>query len=122
MATGDFRYTPSMFTDIGYLTNKDIEICYLDNTYLHENFNKIPTRQLALEQLIELINKRKSEAKSSESQNPIFLLKFKLLGKEELLIDLFEYFQVPIVVALARYQRYIKVLDLKPSMFATGGV
>ncbi len=108
-----------MFID-SPLTGKEIEICYFDNTYLHEKFNKtIPSRETAIKDLLNLITKRQLEA--SKLQVPddlIFLLKFKLLGKEKILIDLYNFFKVPIVVALPRYKRYTEVLLMKPEMFS----
>ncbi len=119
LATGDFRYTPSMFTDTA-LKGKEIEICYLDNTYLHEKFDKtIPPRKAAIKELIQLITKHRIEASKLEVPvELIFLIKLKLLGKEDILVDLYNFFKVPIVVAAPRYKRYTETLLISPKTFS----
>ena len=42
LATGDFRYTHTMFVDTPLAAAAEIETCYLDNTYLHPMFADLP--------------------------------------------------------------------------------
>lgn len=104
-----------MFTD-GPLADKtrELEICYLDNTYLHECFEKIPSRAAALKEIIDYI-----ELSRSKNDKIIFYIKMKLLGKEELVTELYNHFHVPMVVASPRYNRYTNVLGLDSDMFLT---
>lgn len=116
VATGDFRYTPSMFIDSPLLNEKAIEICYLDNTYLHKSFENIPTRDQALSEIIKHIE---SLRLLRPSEIHVFNIKLRLLGKEELIVNLYKHFKVPIVCAEPRYNRYTKVLNLESNMLQT---
>lgn len=104
-----------MFTD-GPLADKtrEYEICYLDNTYLHESFEKIPSRADACKEIIDCI-----KIARSKNDKTIFFIKMKLLGKEELVVELYNQFHVPLVVASPRYDRYTNVLGLDSGMFVT---
>lgn len=109
LATGDFRYTPSMLSSINLLENQ-IDICYLDNTYFNPVFSKAPSRDEALRQIIFLIDQHRSESL-------LFKLLLKNLGKERLLIDLVEYYRIPIVVSRKRFERLTKILEIDKKYF-----
>lgn len=111
MATGDFRYDPSMFIDTP-LKNKEVDICYIDNTYFNPLFANIPTRNEALNKIISIIEEKRQK-------DTLFKLHLKILGKENLLVDLAEYFNLPIVVSQERYVRYTNVLGLNSNYFTT---
>jgi len=113
LATGDFRYSPSMFVDSPLSNQKEIELCYLDNTYLHEYYAAIPTREEAFKEMVKIIETKRADI------NSICLLKLKYLGKENLLIDLFKHFQKPILVDQTRFNRYTKILSLNEECFTT---
>jgi Cft2 family RNA processing exonuclease len=121
LATGDFRYTPDMFSPDSLLVNREIEMCYLDNTYFDRAaYSNIPSRMDALEQIKELIEiKKKTIPKEFPNTKVIFKIILKTLGKEELLIKLSELFDTKIVCSKIRYDRYTKVLELDEKYFST---
>ena len=100
-----------MFDDT--VLSKEIEACYLDNTYLHEQFEKIPTRDQALQEIINHI----SQARAKSSEKLVFFIKLKKLGKEELVIALYNHFQTPLLTGIKRYNRYVNVIGLDKCMF-----
>ena len=63
-----------MFTD-GPLAEKmrEFEVCYLDNTYLHESFDKIPSRAEALKEIIEHIE----HVRIVQDNTAIFFIKIR---------------------------------------------
>ena len=85
----------------------------MDNTYLHEYYAAIPSREEAFKEMVKIIETKR------EDKNSIFLLKLKYLGKESLLIDLFKHFQKPILVDHTRFNRYTKILCLDEECFTT---
>lgn len=91
LATGDFRYTPAMFED-NQLKSKEIEVVYLDNTYFNYRFAEIPTREEALKRIISLIESKRDMQKNGV----LFRIRLRYLGKENLLVDLSEYFETKI--------------------------
>lgn len=109
LATGDFRYDPSLFVDTP-LKDKEVDICYLDNTYFNPAFYNTPTRDEALKKIISIIQDKREE-------NILFRIHLRNLGKEKLLVDLSEYFQIPIVVPKKRFERYTKVLEIDEKYF-----
>ena len=111
MATGDFRYTPSILNNINFEKNQ-IDICYLDNTYFNPVFSKAPSRDEALRQIILIIDQHRSA-------NVIFKLLLKNLGKERLLVDLVEYYRIPIVVSHKRFERLTKILEIDKKYFTS---
>jgi DNA cross-link repair 1B protein len=113
LATGDFRYSPEMFVDAPF-SNKEIEICYLDNTYFHKEFANIPDRDFSLKEIIGII-----ETKRAGSNQVLIKMYLKKLGKENLLVDLSNYYRIPIVVSRTRYRRCVDVLELGPDHFQT---
>ena len=113
LATGDFRYSPEMFVDAPF-SNKEIEICYLDNTYFHKEFANIPDRDFSLKEIIGII-----ETKRAGSSQVLIKIYLKKLGKENLLVDLSNYYRIPIVVSKTRYRRCVDVLELGPDHFQT---
>lgn len=115
MATGDFRYDPSMFVD-SPLSSSGLEIdtCYLDNTYFNRQFSNMPTRDQAFREIVKLIERKRD----CKCQNLImFRIKLKYLGKEDLLIELSEYFQTRILLHERRYNRYMKAIELNEKYF-----
>ena len=63
-----------------------IDICYLDNTYCSKEYESIPTREKALLEIIKYIDLvRKNDEK--------FVLKYKKLGKETILVELAKRFK-----------------------------
>ncbi|CAF0711833.1 unnamed protein product [Brachionus calyciflorus] len=111
LATGDFRYDPTMFIETP-LQNTEVDICYLDNTYFNPIFTHLPTRDKGLQQIIEIIEQHRSE-------NVLFRIILKILGKEKLLIDLVDYFKIPIVLTAKRYDRLVNVLEIDKKYFIT---
>ena len=102
-----------MFID-GPLENKNIDVCYLDNTYLEPRFAGIPSRQEALNEIVQLI-----QVKRKEKSNLIFALIMKNLGKEEILVELARHFQTKIFVSTVRFERNVKILELNEAYFTT---
>ncbi|RNA31107.1 5 exonuclease Apollo [Brachionus plicatilis] len=109
LATGDFRYYPSML-DAFNIPDIQVDICYLDNTYFNPLFSQVPDRHDALRQIIGIIEKYRSE-------NVLFKILLKTLGKENLLVDLANYFRVPIVLSFKRYERLTKILQIDKNYF-----
>jgi hypothetical protein len=105
-----------MFTD-GPLAEKmrEFEVCYLDNTYLHESFDKIPSRAEALKEIIEHIE----HVRIVQDNTAIFFIKMKLLGKEEMAAELYKHFCIPLVCSGVRYKRYTNILGLGKNMLMT---
>jgi len=98
LATGDFRYTPSMFNEDTLI---DIDKCYLDTTYFETIYNNIPSRENGLNAIKDLI-----EHKLKTCINPIFGIDVNKIGKEDLLIQLALHFNTKILISEKRYQRY----------------
>jgi predicted metal-dependent RNase len=120
LATGDFRYSPDMFSPDSLLLNKEIELCYLDNTYFEKRFAKLPSRDEALKQIIQLIQtKQKQYPKKQSGAKLMFKVLLRNLGKEDLLSNLAYFFQTKIVCAKVRYARYINVLGLDANLFSS---
>jgi len=98
LATGDFRYTPSMFNK-GSLT--DIDKCYVDTTFFEKIYNNIPSKKNAFKAIKNLI-----ENKLETCNNPIFGVNVYKIGKEDLLIKLAKHFNTKIAISKERYERY----------------
>ena len=87
-----------------------IDICYLDNTYCSKEYESIPTREKALLEIIKYIDLvRKNDEK--------FVLKYKKLGKETILVELAKRFKCKILVSNERFNRLTKVLELSEKYF-----
>lgn len=113
LATGDFRYSPSMFGPDSPLLSSDIEACYLDNTYLNPMFADMPSRDDAFKNIVSLI-----ETKRSGQNKVLFRIVLRNLGKEDLLVRLSQYFRTRIVVlSEKRYKRYVRTLELDSRHF-----
>lgn len=110
LATGDFRYSPSLLDKID-LKSTQVDLCYLDNTYFNPIFSKIPTRDDALGQIISIIDQY-------HRPNVLFKILLKNLGKEKLLVDIVEYYRVPIVLSFKRYERLTKILEIDKKYFS----
>ena len=108
-----------MFSPDSLLVNREIEMCYLDNTYFDRaTYSNIPSRKEALDQIKDLIKiKKKIIPKEHPEAKVIFKIILKTLGKEELLIELAEHFKTKIVCSKFRYNRYVKVLELDEKYF-----
>jgi hypothetical protein len=102
-----------MFVDTP-LSNTKIDICYLDNTYFNKKFLNIPSREKALKEIIALICFKREQIK-----NVIFHLNLRILGKENLLEDLYDHFKIPILVSKKRYERIVNILELNKEYFTT---
>lgn len=117
VATGDFRYTPSMFVDtpLGAISAEGrVELCYLDNTYLNPKFDQMPTRDEALNQIVELIN-----TKRSPQNQVLFRLLLRNVGKEDLLIELSKHFATKIVIlSERRYRRLVNIIGFDSKYFS----
>lgn len=100
-----------MFTDTP-LKDAEVDKCYLDNTYLNEKFADLPSRDEAFNQIVELIEKS-----NKKDSGHAYLIKMKILGKENLIQRIYSHFLVPIVCSYTRYMRYTKVLELDEKMF-----
>lgn len=94
------------------LSNTEVDICFLDNTYFNPIFSHIPSRQDALQEIIAII-----ENKIFNNKNYLFKIEMKLLGKEELLVKLSKRFKTKIALEEKRYNRYINALNLKKKYF-----
>ncbi len=102
-----------MFVDSPLCKSK-IDICYLDNTYYNSDYKKIPSREEAVEEIIQTIEfKRKSSPKLK------FAIIMKNLGKEDMLIRLADYFKTKILISPERFERYCNSLELNPVYFTT---
>ena len=96
-----------------FLTNENsqvIDICYLDNTYCSKQYESIPTRENALLELISYIDFNLKSGKK-------FILKYKKLGKETLLIELSKRFNCKILVSKEKFIRLTKILELDEKYF-----
>ena len=113
LSTGDFRYAANMFEDT-VLENKQVDICYLDNTYLNSTYTNIPLRNEATEELIQLI-----KVKIKNNSNILFAIIMKNLGKEDMLIQIAKTFDTKILISTKRFERYINALSLDKSYFTT---
>lgn len=102
-----------MFIDTP-LSSVKIDICYLDNTYFNKKFLNIPTRQEALKEIVKLISYKREQI-----DNVIFQINLRILGKENLLEDLYEHFKIPILVSKQRYERIVGILKMKKEYFTT---
>ena len=108
-----------MFSSDSLLLNKEIEICYLDNTYFHTIYSNIPTRDVATNQVVLLIQTKIKALKESHPEAKlIFKFILKNLGKETLLTKLADFFKTKIVCSKARYDRYVNVLELDKKYFS----
>jgi hypothetical protein len=103
-----------MFVDSPLTRVKDIDTLYMDNTYFHPNFASMPTREQAREKIIDVI-----EAHRGPSDSTLFQVDLKILGKEDLLIDLAQHFHTRILVSELRYIRNTQVLDLDERHFVS---
>jgi hypothetical protein len=123
LATGDFRYTPIMFSLNNSLLKKlheEIEMCYLDNTCFNAAYSNIPSRMDAFAQIRELIEiKKKTIPIKFPNTKVIFKIIFRTLGKEVLLVKLSEIFHTKKVCSQYRFNRYTKVLELDEKHFST---
>lgn len=96
------------------LENRQIDICFLDNTYLEPEFADIPSRREALSEIIQLI-----ECKKKKNSKLIFSIILRNLGKENMLVEIAQHFKTRILISTERYQRYIDVLKLDETNFTT---
>lgn len=114
MATGDFRYQPSMFieTPLSIYAGK-IDTCYLDNTYFNPVFAPMPTREQAIQSIIKFIDDKLAAKKSK----CLFRIKLKKLGKEELLVHLAQHYNTQIAVNQERYNRLVNDIELPAKYF-----
>jgi hypothetical protein len=116
LSTGDFRYTENIFIDSSLCRlTEPVDIVYLDNTYNSKLYQNIPSREIAFNEIRLLIEKYYTQAKSPQRY---FILKYKRLGKEKLLIGLANYFKCKIYVSKDRYNLYMKVLNMHAEYFA----
>jgi hypothetical protein len=109
LATGDFRYSPDMFVDTP-LSQGEVDICYLDNTYFNKCFKNLPSRKDALKELIAFLDSKRED-------DVIFKLFIRTIGKEQLLLDVYDYFKQPINVSYDRYERLTKIFNLNAECF-----
>jgi hypothetical protein len=114
LATGDFRYDPAMFVH-SPLSEKEVDICYLDNTYFNPIFAAMPTREQAMTEIIRVVD----ECRKKYDKKCIVNIKLKRLGKEEILAKLAEHFKTQILVGEERYSRLVNALGLPASYFVT---
>ena len=89
-----------------------IDICYLDNTYCSRQYEYIPTLDKAFLELIAYIELNLTFLKK-------FVLKYKKIGKEVLLIELAKKFKCKILVSEERLDRFINALDMSPEYFTS---
>ena len=110
-----------MFSRYSFLVNKEIEMCYLDNTYFDKAaYSNIPLQTDAFAQIRELIEiKKKTIPKEFPNTKVIFEIILKTLGKEVLLMNLSKLFDTKIVCSQNRFNRYTKVLKLDEKHFST---
>ena len=113
LATGDFRYDPSMFIE-SPLVNKEIDTCYLDNTYFNPVFRTMPSRDQAMLEIKRVIDHCR---KRLEAEKCLFKIKLKRLGKEEILVNLAEHYKTHVLVTKERYNRLVNVLELPEHYF-----
>ena len=104
LATGDFRYTPSMFNDTRLASIK-IDKCYMDNSFFNKIYNNIPSQENAKNAIIDLIAIKKGYRSSA-----VFAVDVYKIGKEKLLIDLCKTFGTKVAVSAERLQRYSSYL------------
>jgi DNA cross-link repair 1B protein len=102
-----------MFVD-SPLSDVEVDICYLDNTYFNKRYDVIPTREQAAKEIIAIIS-----CKRDQVDNVIFHLNLKTLGKEDLLVELFNHFKIPILISEARYNRCVNIIGLREECFTT---
>ena len=91
-------------------TSQKVDICYLDNTYCSKHYDLIPTREKAKQEIFDYIEANLKEDKK-------FVLKYKKLGKETLLIELAKKFKCKILMSKERFLRFTKVLELDEKYF-----
>jgi DNA cross-link repair 1B protein len=115
LASGDFRYSPSMVQVDTPLYQKEIDICYMDNTYFNPIFQSIPTREIAFKEITRVIDELHKRFKDKV----FFKIKLKKLGKEELLVKLAEHYKTGIHVSEERYIRLVNILNLDKKHFIT---
>jgi hypothetical protein len=110
-----------MFSRYSFLVNKEIEMCYLDNTYFDKAaYSNIPLQTDAFAQIRELIEiKKKTIPKEFPNTKVIFEIILKTLGKKVLLMNLSKLFDTKIVCSQNRFNRYTKVLKLDEKHFST---
>lgn len=116
LTTGDFRYSPRMFSyrsPLRSCVNK-IDLCHFDNWNNNSKFNNIPSRINAYYQIYDLVKK-----KINENENTIFELEMDNLGKEEILSNLAEHFNTKVAVSYARFHRLTQILGYEKKYFTT---
>ena len=113
LATGDFRFNRSIIEQ-SKIVEKDIEICFLDNTYFNPLFSRMPSRESAAEQTVNILKNQ-----LEKETNVIIEFKMKNLGKEELLVSVSKSLGAPVCVSPHRYKMYVSILGLDPKHFTT---
>ena len=110
--TGDFRFIPSMLKYPSLLDSSGnlikINHLFLDNTFSSPDFT-FPPQEVCYQMLRDAIE---------ENHDSDIWIKIECFGREEILIDLANYFKTLIVVNCKMYRR-ICLLGLSPEKFST---
>ncbi|KAL9643679.1 hypothetical protein ABK040_016131 [Willaertia magna] len=86
--TGDFRNPPK--ETINFLQNRKLSKIYLDDTFCEHIYDKLPTRNNSIKNLIEFIEKERKKKKR------IVYLTLDILGTERILLDIVKHFKTKI--------------------------
>lgn len=110
--TGDFRYLPRMLAHPALLDSLGnlikINHLFLDNTFSDPDYN-FPPQEVCTEMLIKAIE---------ENPDSDVWIKIECFGREQLLIDIANYFNTLVVIDCKMYRR-ISLLGLTPERFST---
>eukprot|EP00112_Aurelia_sp_Birch-Aquarium-sp1_P001360 Seg1144.4 transcript_id=Seg1144.4/GoldUCD/mRNA.D3Y31 product="5' exonuclease Apollo" protein_id=Seg1144.4/GoldUCD/D3Y31 len=105
--TGDFRADSQLLDNLKAQQIGHVDLLYLDNTYYGNSFN-FPSRDVATKEVIRIIEKY---------PNHQVLIMIYNLGKEQLLVNIAQFFQEWIIVSEEKFL-ILKILQM-PNMFTT---